>query len=121
MHRRARRTNVKSSLSHQQGDVLLFAVDTIPDGAKVVPRKNGRLILAEGEATGHAHAISDPGATLYSMPDGTLYLEVTGEVVPLEHEEHKAHHIKRKRSRIYRVGKVREMDPFESEIRQVRD
>jgi hypothetical protein len=41
----------------RQGDVLLIPVDEIPAGLKTVPRDNGRVILAYGEATGHAHAV----------------------------------------------------------------
>lgn len=46
----------------QQGDVLLFR---IPDGIELdlsdeISQRNGRLILAEGELTGHHHAIWFP-------------------------------------------------------------
>ena len=44
----------------QQGDVLLTKVakDKISKTAKRVAPVRGRLILAEGEATGHAHAVT---------------------------------------------------------------
>lgn len=40
----------------RQGDVLLIACAAIPDGAKDVTPK-GRIVIAEGEVTGHAHAV----------------------------------------------------------------
>ena len=45
----------------RQGDVLLVAVEAVPDDAVEQPRQ-GRLVLAEGEATGHAHAIAERDA-----------------------------------------------------------
>ena len=68
----------------RQGDVTLKP-STLPDNAQPQPR-DGRLILAEGEATGHAHAIHDLGAVLYTYGDRT-YL-VTDTAVELIHEEH---------------------------------
>jgi len=48
----------------RQGDVLLRRVEHIPENVTPVPRENGRIILAHGEATGHAHAILDEAAEL---------------------------------------------------------
>ena len=43
--------------TYRQGDVLIRQVNEIPSQAKV--KKNvGRIVLAYGEVTGHAHAIS---------------------------------------------------------------
>lgn len=70
----------------RQGDVLLVPVDEIPSQARPVARMGGRAVLAEGEATGHAHAIRSPGASL--LEDGEeRYLHVRGPVT-LGHEEH---------------------------------
>jgi hypothetical protein len=70
----------------RQGDVMLDPVPLVPDTAKAVSRTGGRIVLAEGEATGHAHAIAAAGATL--LVDGDdRYLQVTS-AVPLGHEEH---------------------------------
>ena len=46
---------------YRQGDVLLAPIPALPVDAVSVPRK-GRIVLAEGEATGHAHAIAEPDA-----------------------------------------------------------
>lgn len=70
----------------RQGDVLLVPVDDVPETARPVARAAGRVILAEGEATGHAHAIRSSGATLLETGE-ERYLRVGGPVT-LDHEEH---------------------------------
>ena len=76
----------------RQGDVLLLAVD--PDGlpaqARTVPRHRGRVVLAEGEVTGHVHAIHSPAATLVRLghnADAPRFLRTSARV-DLVHEEH---------------------------------
>lgn len=59
----------------RQGDVALTAVSSIPSDAKAVVRDGGRVVLAYGEVTGHAHAIHGKGATLLESPQGR-YLKV---------------------------------------------
>lgn len=71
----------------RQGDVLLVPVDPEAAGsARPLPRTGGRVVLAEGEATGHAHAIRGAGATLLA-DDEQRFLRVTAPVT-LDHEEH---------------------------------
>jgi hypothetical protein len=46
----------KQELFHQ-GDVFLLRVNKVPDTAKLAPRDSrGRVVIAHGEVTGHAHA-----------------------------------------------------------------
>ena len=71
----------------RQGDVLLVAVEAIPEGA-TVERRSGRIILAEGEVTGHAHAIAEPDAKVFTHA-GQRYL-LTRSIAQLVHEEHAA-------------------------------
>ena len=73
--------------SYRQGDVLIVECERVTAG-KEVERENGRIVLAHGEATGHAHAIASMDATLF-MDEATLnrYLDVRAPVV-IEHEEH---------------------------------
>lgn len=59
-----------------------------------VPREQGRIVLAHGEVTGHAHAIVSKHATLYETTDdaeaarlGTRILATTA-TTRLAHEEH---------------------------------
>jgi hypothetical protein len=70
----------------RQGDVLLVPTEEIPEEASVVPRDGGRVVLAYGEATGHAHAFSTAVATQLRHGD-RRYLRLTGRAT-LEHEEH---------------------------------
>lgn len=73
----------------RQGDVLLVKIETIPDNLiPVTPTEKG-FILAEGEATGHHHAIRDIAnvAMFAAKTEGKLYLILT-QPNKLEHEEH---------------------------------
>ena len=75
----------------RQGDVLLTVVDAKAAGAEV-PRENDKIILAHGEATGHAHAIAAMDVALF-MDEKTLarHLDTRGTALPiLDHEEHEA-------------------------------
>lgn len=70
----------------RQGDVMLKRISP-PSGERVeVPPVDGRVILAEGEATGHAHAVRAVGVALYVYGIQRV-LEVQREAI-LEHEEH---------------------------------
>lgn len=71
----------------RQGDVLLVPVPSIP-AASEVARDRGRVILAYGEVTGHAHAITAPGATLLTTEDNARFLRIVGAPADLTHEEH---------------------------------
>jgi len=51
--------------------------------------KLAHLTLAEGEATGHAHRVTDGVAALYEFED-KKYLQIQSELAMLTHEEHKA-------------------------------
>ena len=105
------------NLIHQQGDVLLYLAKALPNGARRIQADLPSIVLAEGEATGHAHRIeATPDVELYEK-DGTMYLRVLAES-KLTHEEHAAHLVA---PGVYEVGRIREVDPFSSEIRTVMD
>ncbi len=79
----------------RQGDVLIMRVDELPGGQwKDAARENGRIVLAHGEATGHAHAIAGRSAKLLRRPDslGESFLDdaalIVSRAVALTHEEH---------------------------------
>lgn len=81
-----------AKLTNRQGDVSIFACP-IPKGAK--PKKiEGRLVLAHGEHTGHAHAfdaaVVEAGDIEAYEKDGVTYLRVL-RPVDLKHEEHAKH------------------------------
>lgn len=77
----------------RQGDVLIEEVDEIPKGSHTeIARDGGRVVLAYGEVTGHAHALTDDSVMLMSFkPErGTTpdrFLKV-GRQSTLRHEEH---------------------------------
>ena len=99
---------------YRQGDVLIVPVpEAAAPGAELgltrQPRDvRGRLVLALGEVTGHAHAVVGPGELLREPgPFGSswLHLPEGGRVV---HEEHAAISLPRG---WYRVVRQREYQP----------
>ena len=79
---------------YRQGDVLVRRVTSIPERATPVERDAGRIILAYGEVTGHAHAIKAPEAeaTLLSVSANERFLRLLRDV-DLVHEEHTTIHL----------------------------
>jgi hypothetical protein len=72
----------------RQGDILLVPVEKVPEGLVDVPRENGRIVLAEGEETGHLHMIEAPEALFRAEDLDSIegrFLEVEAEVAT-EHE-----------------------------------
>ena len=74
---------------YRQGDVLIIeAPDARPSAAhKRAPSPGGRVVLAQGSATGHAHAITSPGAVLMTAPDDDAILMLESDAT-LVHDEH---------------------------------
>ncbi|MFE9096905.1 hypothetical protein [Streptomyces sp. NPDC007264] len=81
---------------YRQGDVLIVPVadEAVPPHVPHAPKEprdaRGRLVLALGEVTGHAHAVVGPGELVSEPgPFGPLLLHLPegGRVV---HEEHAA-------------------------------
>ncbi|MGH2683007.1 MAG: hypothetical protein ACRDIX_07220 [Actinomycetota bacterium] len=103
---------------YRQGDVLIVAVDEVPDRTKAVARDRGRIVLAYGEVTGHTHAIADRGAELVESQElQERFLRVLAEGgVTLTHEEHAPVVIP---EGTYRVVRQREYTP--ETIRNVAD
>ena len=65
---------------YRQGDVLIVPVESIPEELDPVDREDGRVVLAHGEVTGHAHAIEAEGAALFRDPRlMAMFLTVTGD------------------------------------------
>ena len=72
---------------YRQGDVLLIHIEP-KDLSKMekLPREDGRVVLAHGEATGHAHAIEASHAALFRLDEETI-LQLEHAAI-LGHEEH---------------------------------
>jgi hypothetical protein len=68
----------------RQGDVYITTVPEIPAGAKVLPH----CILAEGEATGHCHRITETDCAELLEHAGQRFLRVKLAAVTLTHDEH---------------------------------
>lgn len=100
---------------YRQGDVLIEKVRVRKLNGKSVPRDNGRIVLAYGEVTGHAHAICEQEAELIELETGERFL-LSGAGMRIVHEEHKAIAIP---PGTYRVTRQREYAP--EAIRNVAD
>lgn len=100
---------------YRQGDVAIIECARVAV-TKEVEREDGRIVLAHGEVTGHAHAIASTDATLF-LDEATLnrHLDVRAPVT-LDHEEHGRIEIP---SGFYRVVQQREYTP--KGLRQVMD
>ena len=72
----------------RQGDVLISKCDKMPSGMTQVHPKNGRLVLAEGEATGHNHTVDCMAAQLFAKGDQMVM--IVGEPTTIQHQEHGA-------------------------------
>ena len=77
----------------RQGDVLIRSTSIIKSEAQIEHLRSarddqGRIILALGEVTGHAHAIHDPGVIAYSLKDNRMLLDVPKTGASVVHEEH---------------------------------
>jgi hypothetical protein len=75
---------------YRQGDILLVPIDKVPAGLTEIPREDGKIVLAEGEATGHMHEIEAPEARFLTADVRELdkrFLEIEAEV-ELIHPEH---------------------------------
>ena len=102
---------------YRQGDVLLVAdesIDTLLSDAVEIARESGRLILAEGETTGHAHAVADVEVKFFQVGDNRVL--VSPLPFAIRHEEHAAIEVP---AGTFRVIRQREYSPLE--LRTVRD
>ncbi|MBI4864931.1 MAG: hypothetical protein HY815_32430 [Candidatus Riflebacteria bacterium] len=67
----------------RQGDVLLIAVDTLPEDLTAARD----LVVAHGEATGHSHRF-EAHARRFVDRRGRQFIEVLADRAALVHEEH---------------------------------
>ena len=105
----------KVERQYRQGDVLVSRIEVIPASAKPIACKH-RVVLAEGEATGHSHSIEYQAKQMRVFTDGPqLYLRVSRSVV-LRHQEHAPATIE---PGDYIV--IRQVEVWLDEVRQVMD
>lgn len=102
----------------RQGDVLIIPLNgKMPKGCEAVKRDKGRVVLAYGEVTGHAHAIVSKNAELFTEPKAKrTFLRVVKTEALLRHEEHDTVKLP---AGDYEIRHQREYTP--EEIRRVAD
>lgn len=82
------KSNPTHALQYRQGDIFFRQVESIHPNARQV-QNEGPLILAEGEATGHHHAILKPeNVTLYRQGKDAVFLRVAEREATVSHPEH---------------------------------
>ena len=108
-----------------QGDLLIERVDDVePSGSIVAPDAAGVCVLAEGELSGHRHAIHErvtmfrDEALAHEMPPGLYigHIKVVGDPAILVHQEHAPITLSQG---TYRVRRQRELEP--ADVRVVAD
>lgn len=102
-----------STSMYRQGDVMLVCVDEMPADVTAVKRDGGRVVLAYGEVTGHAHAIAEDRAALFltrvAAEVDRHFLRVDGNApVALMHAEHATVMVP---PGVYQVRRQREYQP----------
>jgi hypothetical protein len=91
----------------RQGDILIVAITgEPPTSAREIAREPGGIVLAHGEATGHAHRIRSQHARFLEN-NGERFLRID-EPADLTHEEHAPIHLV---PGAYRVVRQREYVP----------
>lgn len=73
----------------RQGDVLIERVAEIPAEAKAQADIRGRVILAYGEVTGHAHSLAATDAVRFGPSEDAFWLRVD-KATDVTHQEHAA-------------------------------
>jgi quercetin dioxygenase-like cupin family protein len=100
---------------YQQGDVLMKIMDEQPIDKEAEMLEH--MTLAEGEATGHYHRVTEGKAELY-MLTGQMYMKVLTDKAKITHEEHNPIEVPKG---LYKIDIVKEYDHFAEEVREVVD
>lgn len=72
---------------YRQGDVGIERVANLPTQAAEIAPKDGRIVLAYGEVTGHAHAFAEITKVREFSFAAERFIQVM-EAATLRHEEH---------------------------------
>lgn len=107
---------------YAQGDLLIERVaDVAPTGAVISPSPSGETVLAEGELTGHRHAIFHAvtmfrdDALARDIPAGLYigHVRVESDAVEVLHDEHDPIVLSRG---TFRVRRQRELEPRDARV-----
>jgi len=111
---------------YQQGDVILTKVDNVPSYGYNKVECDSKIVVAEGEGTGHHHRFECAkfGPDVQVQAWGKQWdqfpsmVQITGGAATLYHEEHNPINVPKG---IYQVTFVREMDHIAQRERRVVD
>lgn len=90
---------------YRQGDILIEAVDALPEGARATEKNP---VFAYGEVTGHCHRLDTDLFERWDH-DGIAYMKADVDAA-IKHEEHGE--IPLKSGVFYRVSRQRQFDPI---------
>lgn len=71
----------KNQIHYRQGDVLIERISSLPASLKKTALEGGKVILAHGEVTGHAHAFAATDAEKFTDATGAEFFNVTGRAL----------------------------------------
>lgn len=101
-------------VAYRHGDIVLIVAE-LPAHARRISADGEPIVLAVGEATGHAHTVTGTRVALWSA-DEQRYLVAESTDVALDHQEHGHVPVQ---VRTYFVGQEREYTDDQSERRTV--
>lgn len=84
LHPENRHLMKKPTTQYRQGDVLIERIAKLPANLAPHAPENGRIILAHGEVTGHAHAFAPGEADKLIGPAGAEFFEIRGTPIEIE-------------------------------------
>jgi len=99
----------------QQGDVILKKADVLPNGEKKLISTK-KMVLAEGEVTGHYHGIEEANSELFQI--GNKVFLSLNDTATVTHQEHGPITLDKG---VWEVGRVKEYDYFSEMVREVAD
>lgn len=67
------------NIHYRQGDVIIQRLDSLPQDLKPVAADGGRVVLAHGEVTGHAHCFAATEAEKFTDGSGREFFDVKGQ------------------------------------------
>ena len=116
----------ETQVRYQQGDVILTLTDNIPSSQHNIVDCDNKVVIAEGEGTGHHHRFEldklDPEVSVQGWKKHwdqfPTMIQITGGSATLYHEEHNPINLP---GGVYQITFVREMDHISGRERRVID
>lgn len=93
-------------MQYRQGDLLIVRDDTVEINLPEQKTECGRIVLAYGEVTGHAH-VFDSDAVMYAQEVGEGGVLVVNREGKLVHEEHAPINLDKGKYRVIRQREYR--------------